>query len=219
MLISHIAERHVEGKRLGRHVHHDPASRGFSADAAALIVDVRHVRHVPIFDQGQLGSCTGNAMVGCLSSGEYTLQGTEELAVECYSLATHVDRIRGVYPPTDSGSSSLGAMRAAKKKGWIRSYAHAFGLDHVLRALVLRPGIVGINWREECDAPDSSGVVRFAGDIRGGHEVCMVGIEGRLVWFANSWGPSFARDGFFAMSWDDFDAALHEDGDAAFANA
>lgn len=215
----HILEHALTGKRLGRHVFHDPRSWGYPAPMAPAITSVRHERLVPIFNQGDLGSCTGNAAVGCVSTQPFNHHGNEKEAVAVYSEATHFDRIRGVYPPDDTGSSGLAVMKALKKRNLIGSYAHAFGLKHTLQALVLRPGITGIAWREGCDRPDSHGVVRYTGGVRGGHEIELVGIDAgeKLVWFANSWGDSWGLKGYFAMSFDDYDAALADHGDATFA--
>jgi hypothetical protein len=44
--------------RLGRHIHHDSASRRYSFPTEGLTVQsVVHPRHIPILDQGQVGSC------------------------------------------------------------------------------------------------------------------------------------------------------------------
>lgn len=216
----HLREHHVPGKRLGRHVHHDPRSCDFGAPMAGHIVTVRHERRIPILDQGDVGSCTGNAGVGMLCTAPFGKEDLDENdAVALYSEATHLDSTPGSYPPDDTGSNGLAIMKALKTRGWIRSYSHAFGLDHALRALVLRPGIVGISWREGCDEPDENGVVRYTGEVRGGHEIEALGVdaEARLVWFANSWGTAYGLQGYFAMTWDDFGKALADGGDATFA--
>jgi C1A family cysteine protease len=185
---------------------------------AQEIVSTRHKRLVPIFNQGSLGSCTGNAAVGCLSTAPYKHKGKQSDAVAAYKLATTLDRIRGTYPPDDTGSSGLAVMKALKQMGWVEGYTHAFGLKNALRALVLRPGITGISWRTGCDNPDKDGVVRYSGSIRGGHEIELVGLdaEKKLVWFANSWGPTWGKQGYFAMSFDDYASALSDHGDATF---
>lgn len=215
-----IHEHKIPNRRLGRMVRHDPMSWNFPAAMAPRIRSVRHKRLVPIFDQGELGSCTGNAADGMISTAPFTHLGDEAEAVSIYSDATKLDTIVGSYPPDDTGSSGLAVCKVMKNRGLIAGYSHAFGLDHVLRALVLRPGITGITWREGCDEPDAKGIVRFRGQVRGGHEICLQGIDepARLVWFANSWGPDWAADGYFAMSWDDYGEALADHGDATFVS-
>jgi hypothetical protein len=214
-----ILEHEIPNKRLGRHVSHDPRSWNFPAPMAPEIVSVRHKRLVPIFNQGAIGSCTGNAAAGCVSTAPFKRKCKESDAVDIYKAATKLDTIPGSYPPDDTGSSGLAVMKAMKAKGWISSYSHAFGLDNALRALVLRPGITGISWRTGCDTPDAQGVVRYTGFIRGGHEIELVGLDvnKKLVWFANSWGSKWGNKGYFAMSFEDYGQALADHGDATFA--
>ena len=79
MKVIRIPEREVPGRRLGRHVRHDPRSLAYQVAAVdpATLTSVRHVRGIPVLDQGDLGSCTGNAAEGCLGSAPFlgTLQG------------------------------------------------------------------------------------------------------------------------------------------------
>ena len=222
MKIRHIEEvSPVASRRLGRYVHHDPRSLEHAAPKAPRLASIMHHRTVPIFDQGDLGSCTGNAAAGCMGTRPFEHRCTEADAVQIYCEATHLDRILGVYPPDDTGSSGLGVMKALKKRGWIKAYRHAFGLDHALHTLMLGPGITGITWLSGCDSPDKSGVVRYTGAIRGGHEIQLLGldVDTKLVWFANSWGASWGKGGLFAMSFDDYALALKDDGDATFPQA
>lgn len=213
-----LVETVVDGKRLGRHVRHDPRSLEYPAAMASGLVTVRHERHVPVFDQGSVGSCTGNAEAGCVSTGPFTQRCDEKDARALYAAATHLDNVKGVYPPNDTGSSGLAVMKVAKNLHWINGYTHAFSLTHALHALVLGPGITGLTWLTGCDAPDAHGVVRYEGSVRGGHEVELVGLDvaASLVWFANSWGSGWGLGGFFAMSFDDYAKALADNGDATF---
>ena len=58
--------------RLRRHVWHDSRSRNFPFDTTGLTIQsVQHVRHIPVLDQGNVGSCTGNAGIGCLGTDPY----------------------------------------------------------------------------------------------------------------------------------------------------
>jgi hypothetical protein len=211
--------------RLGRHVEHDPRSKSFPAPRATTLKTVRHQRNVPIFDQGQLGSCTGNAAVGMWSTQKFQGQGDEAMAVSVYSEATHIDGIPSAYPPDDTGSSGLAVMRTLFARKLIKGYCHAFGLDHVLASLVNAPGITGITWLTGCDSPDANGVVSYSGTVRGGHEIELIGLDldasaegGGLVWFANSWGTGWGLNGYFAMTFADYGKALADNGDATFAS-
>jgi hypothetical protein len=185
---------------------------------AARIASVRHKRLVPVFDQGNLGSCTGNAAAGAVSTEPFTNQLTEKDAVAIYGEATHLDKYRGVYPPTDTGSSGLAVAKALKKRNLISGYSWGFGLDAVLRALVLAPCITGIAWLDGCDDPDSRGLVHYRGELRGGHEIMLdeIDVPNKLVWFTNSWGSGWGVDGRFCMTWDDYKRALADHGDATF---
>jgi len=188
-----LPEQMVEGHRLGRHVVHDPRSRNFSADAAAAIKSVQH----PAPD-----NATGR-------------QFGENDAVSLYELETQLEG--QPYPPNDPGGSGLMVSKAAKQLGWISSYTHAFGIDHALRALTLRPVITGVNWYTSFDAPDANGLVAIASNatVRGGHEVVADAIDepNRLVWFWNSWGASYGLGGRFCMSFDTWAQLLAEQGD------
>jgi hypothetical protein len=218
-----IREREGAG-RLGRHVEHDPRSRAFSAGTAA-IKSVRFQRHGDAFDQGNLGSCTGNAMAGVLMTDPLWVRGrklTETDAVALYKAATGLDGLPGKYPPDDTGSSGLGVMKAAVKAKYIAGYAHTFSLDQLLGSLVLSPGILGINWYDSFDAPRPDGECRLTSSakVRGGHEVQLFGIDAarKRVWCYNSWGPTWGgrRDGSFYLSWATLGRLLGEQGDATF---
>ncbi len=215
-----LAETPVQGKRLGRHVVHDERSREFAASRAPKIVSVKHDASGLPLNQGQIGSCTANALCGALDSAPNFSGGSpldEAEAVQVYELET---RLEGdPYPPNDPGGSGLMVCKAAKQMGLISSYRHAFGIQHALEALVLRPVITGVNWYDSFDSPDPhSGLVQIANGatVRGGHEIVADQIDApnELVWFWNSWGEGWGLGGRFCMSFDTWDRLLRERGDA-----
>lgn len=213
-----LPEQVIAGRRLGRHVVHDPRSRHFPAEAAATITSVQHAAVGLPLNQGDIGSCTANALCGALDSAPDDAAGRryqETDAVDLYELET---RLEGKpYPPNDPGGSGLMVCKAAKQLGWISSYTHAFGVDHALRALMLRPVITGVNWYTSFDTPDATGLVAIAAGatVRGGHEIVADGIDAphRLVWFWNSWGTGYGVGGRFCMSFDTWGQLLSEQGD------
>jgi hypothetical protein len=213
-----LPEQVVEGRRLGRHVLHDPRSREFPAARAPKIVSVTHAATGLPLDQGKIGSCTANALCGALDSAPDNTSGKtydEPAAVQLYELETKLEG--HPYPPNDPGGTGLMVCKAARQLGWITAYQHAFGIQHALEALVLRPVITGVNWYTSFDTPDGNGLVAIApgATVRGGHEVVADGIdaENQLVWFWNSWGTVFAKGGRFCMSFSTWEQLLSEQGD------
>lgn len=220
-----VIPEHVskQGGRLGRHVHFDERSREFPVTLAkgATIQTRTWRRPTKAFNQGELGSCTGNGAVGVICTEPYRHAGaryTEALARKIYRQATHLDTIAGVYPPDDNGSTVLGAMKALRALELAKGYHWCFGLDDVLKTLsTLGPVEVGLNWYEGFDKPDAKGLVKLAGSVRGGHAFELLGVdaEQKLVWAINSWGPDWGLHGRFAFSWKDLDRLLHEEGEAS----
>lgn len=212
---------------LGRIVQHDPRSRAFPVQVEGVALQsVWHARHVAPFDQGNLGSCTGNAAVGALATDpifptlpvDVQQMLNEDLAISVYSQATQLDEWPGEYPPDDTGSSGLAVAKALTQRGYISGYTHAFSLDDTLAALVAGPVIIGINWYNNFFYPDPSGLITISHNdyVSGGHEVVLdqINVEHSLVGGTNSWGSGWGHDGRFFMSFDLLGRLLSEDGDA-----
>ena len=229
-----IEQHHVsdEGGFLGRHVEHDPRSLGYEVSADLLPTDLKstvHARNIPILDQGQLGSCTGNDAVGRTgvdpnydpiphdnkSKPTGDASGDEKLAVSVYGDATHLDNVPGSYPGQDTGSTGLAAAKAEQKRGTIAGYQHAFNFDTALKALMLFPLGFGCNWYEGMDTPDANGNVAKTGSVRGGHQFTIreLDVEGQRVGCDNSWSTSWGLSGRFYIPFDVFGQLIDEDGD------
>jgi hypothetical protein len=216
----HVFER--TDSRLGRHQVHDPRSRGFALTSTILPVQtVLHTRHVPIFDQGQIGSCTANAALGVLVTGP-NWRGkvySETDAVELYHEETLIDdrEIPGHYPPDDTGSTGLYSAKALKARGLISGYMHAFTATTALAAIASKPVTIGVPWFNSMFEPDSHGVVKVDphSGLAGGHQVCVDGIDpaAQRVRFANSWGTSWGAKGWGWLSYADFKYLLSQGGD------
>jgi hypothetical protein len=205
--------------KLGRHLNHDDRSRAYAlAPMGAPIVSVRHNHIGPVLNQGNLSSCTGNAMTQCLMTLPLWRNGwafTENDAVSLYSLATQIDPFAGSYPPSDTGSDGLSVCKAAQQRGFISSYAHAFGLQASLESLTQQPDITGTPWLQSMYYPDADGRVHPTGGVVGGHEYLRIGVdaESHHVWFLNSWGDGWGQGGLFYMTWDDYGSLLAQGGD------
>ena len=218
----HIPEDVIPGKRLGRHVNHDPRSLLFKVPETATPTTVFWDRKVPVFDQGNLGSCTGNAAAGVLGTSPFyeTLPSgfldDENEAVALYSEATKLDGYSGSYPPDDTGSDGLSVAKAAQKAGLISAYQHITSIGGAHTAIQAGPFITGVNWYSSMDNPTRDGLVVVSGTVRGGHEFVCHGYDAGkdLWWFTNSWGTGWGANGRFCMSTASFSRLLSEQGDA-----
>ncbi len=207
--------------RLGRNVEHDSMSLDFTFDTAGLqIINVEHTRLVPVFNQGQVGSCTGNAGIGAINTSPFIqnqmpyYSPDETGALKLYNEAERIDGGIG-YPPEDAGSSGLSIAKALTNAGVISSYQHTFTLNDALMALSKYPIIVGIPWYTAMFNPDADGRVHPTGNIAGGHEIeaFKVDVDNGRVWFWNSWGSSWGVNGTFYLTWQDFNTLLSQQGD------
>jgi hypothetical protein len=222
----YIHEIPVPGRPLGRHVDHDPESLGFAHRLSGAAPEtIVWTRYIPILDQGQVGSCTANAEVGCL--GTAPLYGAltadqqhrlnETLALDFYSAEEVLDG-NGPYPPSDFGSSGLTAAKVAKARGYTPGYTHILSLPALVDALQLGPVAWGTNWYDSCDNPGPSGelVVSPGAQVRGGHELVLRGVdaERREFYGDNSWGEGWGLKGSFRIGYATMDRLLGEDGDA-----
>jgi hypothetical protein len=192
---------------LGRHVEHDSRSRLFdvaSRGETRALVPKRWNRISPIFDQHDLGSCTGMAMAGWLGSSPHCGDPNmfrENEACWIYAAGTRLDAFSGEWPPTDTGSSGLGVCKAARMMGMIKGWTQAFTTDAMLQALMTSPVIIGSIWTDGMFTPDADGEVKPTGTVAGGHEYLCRGWDGQYLWCDNSWGTSWGPlGGSFRLS-------------------
>jgi hypothetical protein len=226
IIVSRIPERIVEGRRLGRHVRHDPRSAAYRVTRRAdteLKSVVLLASNDHALDQLDLGACTGFSSAQALNCEPFGLHLTAKEAREIYSLATTKDDWEGSWPPIDTGSSGLAAMKACRELGYIKSWSSAYTLTDVLHGLQSGPGIFGCSWFDGCEDLDPNGCVAPLGEIRGGHEIAIVGcdfVAGRVL-LRNSWGDGFGmkvhdQTGYFWLSFQHFETLLALTGDAYF---
>ncbi|HZC73199.1 MAG TPA: C1 family peptidase [Jatrophihabitans sp.] len=218
-----------EGARLGRNMWLDSRSLAHMVEN-----DVHEMsqplngqsweRVLAVLDQGQLGSCTGNAGTGALGTqpfydavGREVLPSTidageaEKFAVQLYSDATVVDGYPGDYPPEDTGSSGLAICKVLKTRGTITGYRWARSAYGFLRLLQNGPVLQGMPWYNAFFDPDQDGFIDSnpswtSSGVAGGHEVEAVGVEldtadafNSVITYVNSWGTGWGDAGRFRM--------------------
>lgn len=222
-----IPERPGRG-RLGRHIKRDSRALAYPyRHTGAAIKSVTWARHIPILDQGDVGSCCGNATTGALGTDPFydaLPKGmpslNEQLALHIYSQGETIDG-DGPYPPQDNGSTGPSVAQAAKNDGYVSGYTHvtasAGGEEGILDALQAGPVLLGVNWYSSFDEPSKEGIVALpkTAYVRGGHEFVSGELDAdrNLVWCDNSWGLSYGVRGRFAIPYSILARLLKEDGD------
>jgi hypothetical protein len=214
--------------RLGRHLVLDARSLAYTVErelqdlgGAIPIEPQEWLSPVPVLDQGQLGSCTGNAGTYALAAlygqddladvslgvlgGEVWRLGAdagadEQFAVELYHLATVDDGFPGTYPPDDTGSSGLGVCRALRAAHLVNRYAWATTLRGFGSALQRGGVMVGTPWLNAWFEPGPDGFVDadpswLNSGVAGGHEVYVEALE---AWDDHDPSKSVVR---FRNSW------------------
>ena len=209
--------------RCGRHVFHDSRSRRFdlaeTAGSKLPTAPIRWQREGSIFDQGDLGCCTACAALGLMMTEPfadgtvYTLADVHDF----YSAETRLDGIPGTYPPDDTGSNGLAAMKVLHRRGQIKAYAHAFSPYTAVAALTRGPIAVGTVWLDSMFEPINGRIyLDPASAVAGGHEYVIDGWDPRTqrVHMTNSWGEGWGEDGGATIEWVDFVWLLKQRGDA-----
>jgi hypothetical protein len=218
---------------LGRHVDHDSRSLLYAFTPAAPLPTkpVEWGISIPPLNQGQTSACTGNAFAQFLNTDfAASLRKkmnkeffTEEDALDIYGHATHDDGLHdastGYYPPDDTGSSGLGAVKACQELGYVSTYQHTFSFQMFLHALATQPVCVGTAWTNDMENADENGLVSVGSlddsNIAGGHEYLAIGFNPltQLIKFRNSWGNDWGIDGDFFVSYSDYQQLLVNQGD------
>jgi hypothetical protein len=224
--------------RLGRIVEVDEQSKLFAirADVINLTPVSRSWRCDTYLDQGNAGSCVGNAMAHQLAASPDIYTGLDEtFAVGLYYLAQQLDQWPGgAYPgasPQYEGSSTLAGMKALQKHGYIKNYKWAFSLaDAVLAIGHHSPVVIGINWYNDMFTPDSKGFLHPSGGVAGGHDILVRAVKiifkdpagpktmanvdpnKSFVTLHNSWGKGWGINGEAYLTLTDFEKLITEDG-------
>lgn len=222
--------------RLGRHVKHDSRSLDYEflpRNAKPHKKNVFWDSETGPLNQGNTGSCTGNAMAQTLNDRfndptrmQVRMGGgffTESDALRIYSLATQFDDYPGQYPPKDTGSDGVSVAKAAQMLGYIDRYTHTFSFAAAQAAAEITPFIQGTVWTEPMFKPNN-GLVKVGpindSTVKGGHEYKGSGIDWKeeVFIYRNSWGDQDAWEGckpggYFAIGFKDVRELLANQGD------
>jgi hypothetical protein len=221
MTVQYVEQRHRPGMFLGRHVDHDPRPLEFAHPVLpkSALKPVAWQRRIGILDQGEVGSCTGNALTGVLGTdsfgrtaptqvtvkadakgvfkaGSYALD--EAFALRAYTLNTRLDNVPGEYPGEDTGSTGVACGKTGRALGLLSGYTHAFTMGALKTALQAGPVMLGIPWLNSMFEPRADGTIPVVGSsgLAGGHEIACTAWDGADRFrIDNSWGTSWGDAG------------------------
>lgn len=231
-------ELNVGPHLLGRIVEHDPRSRNFPAQPRKLIRPKSRLHKIlpPALSQGDIGSCVGHTAaqwLNCAIAGVNRRRGTlvtprrvaprfnkgtyldDDDARALYHAATGLDDTPGEWTPDDTGSSGLGGAKALQRYWFIDSYTHVFDFPTLCSVMLIQPVMAGINWYSDMFDPDKDGVVHVGGELAGGHEILLIGIDfaNKRIRMRNHWTPQWGKKGDCFISFADMERLMHEEGD------
>jgi C1A family cysteine protease len=226
--------------RLGRHVHHDERSLHYIHEILhpSERKSVEWTRRIPILNQGNVGSCTGNALTGVLGTDSLDRTATAEVAVKAdqwkifeagsvtldeafadkaYQMNTRNDDCEGTYLPDDTGSSGLAAGKTGQQLGLLSGYTHAMSMVGLESAIQKSAVMLGIVWYNSMFEPDSNGHLTVNPDsgVGGGHEIeCRGWSKEHGLWLLdNSWDTSWGDNGSCYVKTKDMALLLSQSGD------
>jgi hypothetical protein len=229
--------------RLGRHVKHDTRSAlyGVPERPRSAIKSVKWERHIPILNQGDVGSCVPNTLVELLATDAEgytgvtsveikkpdtqglfqagtTVQLDEPTAQQFYRLLTRIDSYPGEWEPDDTGSDGLTMAKALVMVGLSDKYRHAFSYTGAVSALQSGPVGFGTVWYNSMFEPDkNTGEIKVdpSSGVAGGHEYMSreFDAEQDRVWIDNHWDQTWGLDGRAWISGKSMTALLKAQGD------
>jgi hypothetical protein len=180
------------------HKVHAQASAPESSTACSVFYSANN--KTPL-NQGQVGSCTGNAGVKSISIAPFVGNYSETDALNYYSQATKRDNgcactastCSGSYPPNDTGSSGDSVYTCMQQAGILKGFTQADTFIDLMAGLNAgRVCILGANWYNSMFSPLASGQLKVttSSGLAGGHEFVIIGHDSvnSRTWMLNSWG-------------------------------
>lgn len=167
-------------------------------------------------DQGQTGTCEGNAWTNVLIAGPTTHPSYEAfadaVAAESWAQQVYVDATGDT--TLQQGATTRSILRVLIARGLIAAYARCAAVEDVYQALQHGPVGFAMPWYYSMDRPVAQYGNYYlhadeASGIRGYHEVALTGIDPApdsgppWVRMENSWGRGWCADGTARIAFDD----------------
>lgn len=222
----------VRDPRLGRFIEFDERSRSYSLFESVPPdggIDLRKREIVSRvwttgkkneqLDQGILGACALITLGNALNYERGIQHRTSKWCLDAYQAVQEEDEFPGSTEAEGGpgGTSLLAVLKWAKKNGLIVGYKFAFSLEEALiGAAYYGPPLFGSMWTYDMVNPERSGLCRPTGRDMGGHAVAGNRIDIRTKRISGPNWPFWNKNGFWEMTFDDFEDRLYADGECAF---
>lgn len=216
---------------LDRKKNFDERSRAFGVRAALpeTVVRRRH-RWDPLktpLDQGNEGHCVGFGWSMELGGSPVRIKGINDQFGHALFYGAQVQDRRMGYNWPD-GASVLAGAKEVTDRGFLAEYRWGFGIDDVIDTVVAHgPVVLGIDWTDGMYSTRPSGLVDTSGSVVGGHCITVFGYHPRLrlagegwlkrfegLWWMNSWGPTYGKNGIGFITAESLDGLLKNGGEA-----
>jgi hypothetical protein len=175
--------------------------------------------HCPVrLDQGREGACVGFGLTHFLATGPAVLSRPSNAdAFELYEDIKRNDRRPG---ESYDGTWIEDGLKLLQKRGIIDEYRWPKTADEMARCLsYVGPLVVKVPIYGSFHRPNKYGMIQPCGKIEGWH--CMLADEivpgAKQIWFLNSWGSRWGKNGRCWMSYNTANFVLSHGGTAAVA--
>ena len=196
--------------------HHRRPGRARATPEATNICSATHLANCATLDQGETGSCTGNAHVMAISTQPFpgathcnetdaraAYQGGTCIDNSCQVPCTCTSCTKAFCPTTsanDTGSQTGSVVQWMVDVGWLGSFTTADTTATLESCLVRGPAVIGIDFYNSMFTPTANGQLQVttSSGLAGGHDmnVAILDITHRIapvdaVWVHNSWGDTW----------------------------
>lgn len=210
---------------LGRRYAPDDRDRRFPMRLvlpSTIAPGTRHYPPGPVLDQGNTGTCVGQAWRGWLNGAPLmTKTGQDAFSIYDQCIVNDEWSDNDVDPDRQFGTSVRAGAKVLQAAGHVSSYVWAYRVEDVRAFLLSGQGtlVFGTNWYNGMFDVDRNGFVNLTGRIAGGHAYKATGWSDtqEAVRCQNSWGTGFGQKGRFWLRANDLQRLLDEQGEACAA--
>jgi len=163
----------------------------------------------PTLNQDYSAACTGYGSVHLLNCEPNPQNYGENTAKLLWQEYKNKDFLPNDDSP-DQGAISWWTVSILKRLGYIKGGVKNF--DNIQETLVwlenAGPIAIGSDWRDGMDHPNGQSIIKFSGEVRGGHFYIVHGIrfinKKPFVIIQNSWGEAWGDKGHAYLPWNQF---------------